>query len=412
MTQQATTITATYRIVTPMFCAGADQNSAELRLPSFKGALRFWWRSLMAGKVNGDYNELRRQEAKLFGASDQKTGQSRVRMRIVDRKAGRVTSPREVFENGRLAGAHYLGYGVMEAFPSRNKGTKAGQLTRAMIGGGQFTVECRFTRFATEDQIDQVRRALILLGTVGGLGSKSRKGYGSLTITALNVDSDDARLAVSPGDRLKECLGESVRHPHLPAWTAWSQDSRVIAGTANNTRTVELLDLIGREEVHFRSWGRNGNVLGEDSERNFPHDHDLSKGQRKDPPYPYRLAFGLPHNYGKGDQNSVQPDKHDRRASPLFIHIDQQDDRQPPTAVLAFLPSKLLPNGERVKAFGNPVSVDTADSLWFPIHAFLDRIVSNGRRPGERPGYESFPRANQWWQKKKASIRAQEVNLG
>ncbi|HID77150.1 MAG TPA: type III-B CRISPR module RAMP protein Cmr1, partial [Planctomycetaceae bacterium] len=46
-----TVFEATYRIVTPMFCAGADEQRAELRLPSFKGALRFWWRSLMWGQV-------------------------------------------------------------------------------------------------------------------------------------------------------------------------------------------------------------------------------------------------------------------------------------------------------------------------------------------------------------------------
>ena len=37
-------IRATYRITTPMFCGGAEQQ-AEFRLPSFKGVLRFWWRA-------------------------------------------------------------------------------------------------------------------------------------------------------------------------------------------------------------------------------------------------------------------------------------------------------------------------------------------------------------------------------
>ena len=41
-------IRATYRIVTPMFCGGAEQQ-AEFRLASFKGVLRFWWRALMWG---------------------------------------------------------------------------------------------------------------------------------------------------------------------------------------------------------------------------------------------------------------------------------------------------------------------------------------------------------------------------
>ncbi|HPU57120.1 MAG TPA: type III-B CRISPR module RAMP protein Cmr1, partial [Verrucomicrobiota bacterium] len=45
------TLTATYRIVTPMFLGGANPESqAELRISSIKGALRFWWRALMWGR--------------------------------------------------------------------------------------------------------------------------------------------------------------------------------------------------------------------------------------------------------------------------------------------------------------------------------------------------------------------------
>ena len=81
MTNSTPVITAKYRVVTPMFLSGADQNHAELRLPSFKGALRFWWRALAAGRFNGDLTALRAAEDTLFGST--RTGQSRVRMRIV-----------------------------------------------------------------------------------------------------------------------------------------------------------------------------------------------------------------------------------------------------------------------------------------------------------------------------------------
>lgn len=44
------TLQATYRLVTPMFLGGADQNNcAELRAPSIKGALRFWYRTIDPG---------------------------------------------------------------------------------------------------------------------------------------------------------------------------------------------------------------------------------------------------------------------------------------------------------------------------------------------------------------------------
>ena len=47
------TIRANYRIVTPMFCGGAEQQ-AEFRLASFKGLLRFWWRAFEWGRLQGE----------------------------------------------------------------------------------------------------------------------------------------------------------------------------------------------------------------------------------------------------------------------------------------------------------------------------------------------------------------------
>jgi len=405
----ATTITATYRIVTPMFCAGADQSSAELRLPSFKGALRFWWRSLMWRKVQ-DPNELRKREAKLFGASDSKTGQSKVRLRITRRELGAVVCPPQIFENGKLSGAHYLGYGVMEAFASKKKGTKAGQLTRGLLSGGTFCVECRFSAQADDEQIDEVQRALIVLGTVGGLGSKSRKGFGSLTLTELTVNDEPVKVDANPSGRLKMAIDNL--HSTRPEWTAWSSLARVVAIDAPEAiRPVQLLDQIGREQVYFRSWGRDGAVLGDPAEKNFLLDHDLSKGQSVSIEYPLRVAFGLPHNYGKGPQKSVQPARNDRRASPLFIHLDQPTENGSAAGLVAFLPSTFLPPGGQLRAFGNDVTIRNDDEFWFPVHAFLDRLVSEGSKPKSRPGYDNFPEESQWW-RKKTSISAQEVSLG
>lgn len=74
------TITFECETITPMFLAGADGKTPELRAPSVKGALRFWWRAL-----NGGYSsieELRREESKLFGgAGDNEAKRSKVIIR-------------------------------------------------------------------------------------------------------------------------------------------------------------------------------------------------------------------------------------------------------------------------------------------------------------------------------------------
>lgn len=188
-------IEAVYRITTPMFCGGADQNTAELRLPSFKGALRFWWRSMMWGKVK-DVEKLQAKEAALFGSSDQGVGQSKVRMQLLPEDLESVGKG-GVFAGGRLKGAQYLGYGVMN---------HRGILSRSMIPGGPFTVRLKLGPKLETEQSDEVRNALILLGTVGGLGSKSRKGFGSLTLTSLKTDGELHELDSDPIWPVSGCL--------------------------------------------------------------------------------------------------------------------------------------------------------------------------------------------------------------
>jgi len=52
----------------PAFVGNADQTQAEWRIPSFKGALRHWWRIVVGGQnPNLRVSELREREAELFG---------------------------------------------------------------------------------------------------------------------------------------------------------------------------------------------------------------------------------------------------------------------------------------------------------------------------------------------------------
>jgi len=70
-------IKAIYRIVTPMFIGGANQDPSDgIRPPSFKGALRFWWRALNWGKFYHECRDkkkalqaLHQEELRLFGSA-------------------------------------------------------------------------------------------------------------------------------------------------------------------------------------------------------------------------------------------------------------------------------------------------------------------------------------------------------
>lgn len=136
-----------------------------------------------------------------------------------------------------------------------------------------------------------------------------------------------------------------------------------------------MLNLIGREMVRFRSWGKSGKILGsENSLKLFNEDHDLMKqapGTRNR--HPQRIAFGLPHNYGSHTEDKVEPAEiSDRRASPLFIHMHECSGQA--ITVLAFLPAKFLPGDTKIDVGGKHVALAPNESLWKPIEDFLERF--------------------------------------
>ena len=382
-------IDATYRVVTPLFCTGANPQTPVLRLSSFKGVLRYWWRALAWSRYGADLGVLRRQEDKLFGSAG--GGQSRVVMRLAPVPEPPPTVAVDDLLEVRVGrgavgeGARYLGYGLMEAFGSRKKGTKAGQLTRACLGAPfEFTVQMR-ARDLNGQESASLEAALAALGVLGGLGARSRKGYGSLALQSLQVNGAVRRsrprslaelqrvIAALRSDRSDDSAGP------YPEFTVLSDRTRHVLLSSARREPLELLDLVGRELLWFRSWGRDGKVLGDRSEKKFRDDHDLMK-RRERRSHPRRIAFGLPHNYGKRKHEQVGPaDGFDRRASPLFIHIHPCDDR--PVAVLSFLPARFLPAGRSdISVGGSRVPQAPEAELYRPIHDFLDRLLDQDRR--------------------------------
>lgn len=391
-------IDVTYQLSTPLFCSGADPEKAEFRLPSFKGVLRYWWRALAWSQYEENLQKIQEKENSLFGSASADGGQSRVLLRLlpqegVQRQPCRKDSvltvsgkPQDSVAVGE--GARYLGYGVMEAFESPNKGTKAGQLTRACLRAPQdFTVQLRVLDLR-ENDAKLLEDSLIALGTIGGMGAKSRKGYGSLTLQSLCVDGEERWDVSQSMDALCQAIGRFSKYCNkaaLPEFTAFSSGVRHVLLSSEETEPLELLDLVGRELVRYRSWGRHGKLFSsrEESEKQFKDDHDLMKQletQRKI--HPRRIAFGLPHNYGRGKEVDPGEQRLDRRASPLFIHIHQCGHG--PIAVLSFFPARFLPRSEGKSSYisvgRHRVPQKPEETLYKPIHDFLDRLLSPDKR--------------------------------
>lgn len=392
-----------YRVVTPLFCGGARSSMTELRLPSFKGVLRWWWRALAWSRYQGDLSAIQTDEDALFGSA--RRGQGKVVMRLLP-----PTSPPEVVEKGEVLkldgrvvgeGARYLGFGVMEAYGSSNKGTQEGQLTHACLRAPfDFGVEIRARDVAGKAR-GLLLEALKAVGLLGGMGAKSRKGYGSLVLRSLSIDDVSDGAAPMSASELAGAIqqlvlapGNDTAHPDaLPLYTAVSSRTRIVLVPADGKiQPLALLDRVGREMMRFRSWGHNGKVLGFDREENFKDDHDLMKqDSARRTTHPRRIVFGLPHNYhGKRKDKQVGPAGDlDRRASPLLIHIHEIGAA--PVAVLSVLRAQFLPGGDdaQVNVGGQRVTIAADPALWQPLDDLLDRFL------GLKQGKERFGQAIQ-----------------
>lgn len=325
-----TTITATFHVTTPMFLGGADGKSAELRTPSLKGVLRFWWRACAWSHFGGDLRRIRDEEERTFGGPG--TGQSRVTIRIADTH---VPHQRVTASSIGGAGSRYLGYGLAQngrdALPE------------------DFDVTVTFTVRRADEPVPLLVEAIQAMGSLGGLGARSRRGYGSLSLRSIN--------GAAP-QRLNDLLRAFLpREPSgLPSYTAFSQETRILVGPPG--RPMSLLNQLGLRYKEFR------NTLTDDK----------TIVRNSGPGHPGRIAFGLPLHL---QHEVVQPAEGlSRRASPLFFHIHQTGDQAVP--VVAFLPARFLPEDAQVAVrHRNQRPADPA-VLYEPVHAFLDDLA-NGR---------------------------------
>ena len=385
------TIEATYRIVTPMFIGDANQDPSDgIRPPSFKGALRFWWRALNWGTFyqesegNEDHalKALHQKECELFGsaAKDGKGGQGVFLLSIQYGKLEQENKGKVHPEFKKYTATRYLGYGLMEAFSSKKSGKQAGQLVRGCLNEGQdFNVFLRFRGNVD----DSVIGALKLMGLLGGMGSRARKGLGSIALQSLKVSDDgdiweDIWNAPGAVEAYKEEILSLLHDPvakasDLPPFSAVSvkSDTSILV---SDSSPLKVLNTYGEAMMMYRSWGRDGKVLGRPREENFKGDHDWSKGLMAKDFHPQRVIFGLPHNYGKQDYLHVEPAKHKRRSSPLFFHVHPIGNQFVGVAIL--MPAQFLPAGEKVKA--GREFVDTKIE-WHVLSDFIQGQDKQGR---------------------------------
>jgi len=295
-------ITACYRIVTPMFIGDANQEANGISPNSVKGALRFWWRALNWGlllqeaqdneeiaednKEAAALRELHAQEAKLFGSlaemveSKQEGGQGVFLLRVVSQ------NNLKILHDWPLATSFsgYLGMGLWES-GNRERGNYQPH-RQALEEGQDFSVELLLKPTISDGDKKALADTLKAWGWFGGLGSRVRRGFGSIALEQLNENDMVFAITDDYVNATKLLLTDYAVNNAKPPYTAFSSQTMLgLAATKSNARSAH--DELGRLFKSYR-----GSL----------------RGSRK-------RVFGMPYSGGTPEEAEA------RRASPLIFHV-------------------------------------------------------------------------------------------
>lgn len=334
----------TLRLESPAFLAGASQSleDCDLRSATLRGQLRAWWRTLHAGYITVD--QLRQLEAAVWGDTVQGSP-IRLRLRTIKRAQARWHEhPKD-----RFSGLKYLAYGMDE--------TSRGERKQRAIAdtNGRWELDCliRPSHYGAVDQktkpetrqpiaAEQIRlqfqAALWLLTHFGGVGSKGRKGFGSLraegTLEVMKVEqameaAAGLRRSLGMNQAFQESLAESPAFGHpgklvseqkiaaRNGWEAIEIAGRAYAAVAGDFKHQKAKIALGLpRKIH----GPRDEPLGHQNKANH------------DPPEFLKTS----------KQTSGKP-QDARYSAPVHLHVSQAEPGKWVVRLLA-LPVKYLPD--------------------------------------------------------------------
>jgi CRISPR-associated protein Cmr1 len=175
-------------VITPMFMAGADGKTPELRPSEFKGMMRFWWRAIRA---DDNIEKLKEEEAKIFGGTGEKEGKSKVMIKVCPQpkedigdnikndfnlqwQYNRNTNSLE----GEDKGIGYLLYSA----------TLPRQERKYIKPNFQFNIELSSHN---EESFNNALASLWAAIYLGGFGTRARRGAGNIIVEAIDGSANE-----------------------------------------------------------------------------------------------------------------------------------------------------------------------------------------------------------------------------
>ncbi len=365
--------------ITPMFLAGADGKTPELRAPSIKGALRFWWRAM-----NGNLKEnLLENEGKLFGCSEEKIGRSKIIVKVkeITKEVNNNFKDliwdynRRVPKSG-YEGISYLFYStVMQQRP--------------------YFQKLNFNILLQSSKKEDLKKAgyiFWIFAMFGGIGTRARRGGGNFQVSSL-IDPENIINDISFNTNPKEKIDIKF---YLES------NFKKIKVNFNLGTDIEYANLASAKVYYlnpYDKWTISLNSLGTKFQqfrtRSSP-DYEsvkeyITTGNINNPIEKAILGLPLSYRYrsletsdGKPKSALIEGSKEDfqRSASPIFFRIIKFQNKYYP--VILIFDKKLLPDDVKLKIKENtsktkdrkqrPTTIEQPSNTI--IQDFIDTIIS------------------------------------
>ena len=302
---------ATFNVetITPLFLAGADQGTAELRAPSFRGAMRYWFRALVGGMTGTGTNgleEVIKAEADVFGATDQ--GSSvRVKVSEASRDPEQFTERTNIQVRGewKATGKGYLLWSMVRSGNPARRNEKPARWYFPRGTQFQFTLSTK--RYCGARLPESSHCVILAFNSVRWSGTLcSRRCGGSLVVTKVVGNTSNLPFSTpETAQTLKQQIEQGIKtartflhvNPHQVT------DSRFDALARGNCR----IWILQENQVTWKSPDEAMRIIGE-----------RLQDFRSTIPIQQRKVFGLPLKGINGRQSSplhlrvikLQPEKY------------------------------------------------------------------------------------------------------
>lgn len=339
--------TYTLELITPCFCAGANPAQAEIRAPSIRGQLRWWFRTLggfksLAPMPVGD------QEAMIFGqAAGDEGSAGKLMVRVLPGRLKVSVNDGQELEHPNFSDPAFLTFPIQ----SREKAGKKTQYNgRGVITEGSFDLVIQWR--GASHVWPEICALIEVFGQLGALGFRGRRAMGALGLSGsslMDISTALSHFASASLITVKKLPASSSKNA-ISVLGDWLRSCRSHGQSGKNEK---------EKESPYFTFAENDHDIG------YRMPGTLTKAA-------FRPALGLPiiqrtqngTNNWEWDWNQRKNKPEGRFASPVLLR-PHKDAHGRWHALVIFVDAHAWPVGKKVFLNGYPrdVSLDLYNAM-------------------------------------------------